>query len=127
MRSHEKRQPVAVQRRTTATDSQGGQAVTWTTAYTMRAKVMGLTGAERIAAAQVSAQQVYKLTCDFRKDLSPEMRLLWKRQILEIQSLADPDGRSMWLELQCVESQKIVGAFAPHAFAAHAFDVVTVG
>ena len=84
-------------------DGAGGRTVTWNERDTVWAEVVPMRGDEREWAEALTAETGYRVTLRYRGDLTRDMRIGFDGGVLEIRSLADPDGRRRWLVCTCVE------------------------
>lgn len=99
------RERVAIQQKTSSTDSQGGRAVTWGVLATVAAAIEP-EGApvEQIQASAITATGRYRVSIRHRTDVTAVMRLRWRARILQILSVVS-DERRRFLLLQCAEVQ----------------------
>lgn len=106
------RERVIIQQRTSTPDGQGGRDVVWSTLATTWAMVEPLTGSERLQAGAETSTLTHRVTIRYRADFGPSFRLLWRRRVLEIHTLASPDARREWLVLDCTQTQVSVAPFS---------------
>ena len=99
------RERVAIQQKTSSTDSQGGRSVTWGILETVAAAIEpeGAT-TEQIQAGAITATGRYRVRLRHRTDVTAAMRLRWRTRILQILSVVS-DERRRFLLLQCAEVQ----------------------
>ncbi len=104
MRAGVLRHRITIQEDTGTINKVGQRTASWTTLATEWAQVEGLSGVERFAAQQVVAQLNYKITIRHRSDVNETHRILLSNgEILDIQSVLDPDGRRRELQILCIE------------------------
>ncbi len=84
-------------------DGAGGRTVTWSERDTVWAQVVSLRGKERQWAEALTAESPYSVTLRYSPDVTVEMRIGFDNRLLDIKSVADPDGRRRWLVCYCVE------------------------
>ncbi len=84
-------------------DGAGGRIVTWATRDTVWAQVVSLKGKEKQRAEAQTAESPYSVTLRYRADVSSDMRVAFDGLMLDISSVADPDGRRRWLVCTCIE------------------------
>jgi SPP1 family predicted phage head-tail adaptor len=77
-----------------------GQAVeTWTTQATVWASAEPLRGREFFAAGQGQAQVDVRFVLNWRADVLPSWRVLWRGQVYAIGAVIDTGGERVQLEL----------------------------
>jgi len=86
-----------------AADGAGGRIVTWVRRDTVWAEIVSLRGKEKEWAEALTAESTFRVTLRYRSDLTRDMRIELDGVQLNINSIADPDGRRRWLVLYCVE------------------------
>lgn len=67
----------------------------------LRAKVESLGGGETGFAGQQRTDFTYRVTIRYRSDLTTKHRFHWDGKALEIDSIANPDGKRIWHECLC--------------------------
>lgn len=103
------RERVTIQEKTTTPDSQGGRTTTWGTLATVWASVVPLTMGEKLQASAVGSTLAYRVTCRYRADVTPAMRITWMpfmsetTKTLEIHGVQAADGGRQWLTMDCAE------------------------
>lgn len=106
------RERVIIQQRTSTPDGQGGRDVVWSTLATTWAMVEPLTGTERLQAGAETSVLSHRITMRYRADVSAVLRLVWRRRVLEIHTVASPDARREWLVLDCSQVQVSTAPFS---------------
>lgn len=101
MRAGELRHRVRIERLKRIPDGGGGWDEDWVTHAEVWAKVETLSGREYWQAQQVQSEATMRLTMRHRADLLPADRIVYDGQTLNIQHIADPDGRRERLEVLC--------------------------
>ncbi len=111
------RDRVSILKRSTATDTQGGRAVTWVDYITGTATLTRLpasvmptkTGTETLQAAQVGATLDYTVTVRYLADVDETMQVSWTpykattAKTLSIQGAHALDGGRVYTVLECSE------------------------
>lgn len=97
------RHTVTLQTRTATVDAGGGRVETWTDAYTVRADIEPLTGAERIAAMQVNPGLSHRVRIRYRAGITSATRLLYGARVFEVRAVLDTGERHRELILLCEE------------------------
>jgi SPP1 family predicted phage head-tail adaptor len=95
------RERVVWQKRTQLSDGAGGYTHQWVTQGTRHAQVISTAGTEKLVNAMGAVIDELTVTMRFAPNMTTTDRLVWRGQMLNIRSLADPDGRRLWLELSC--------------------------
>lgn len=104
----QRREKVQLLEAQTTDDGMGGQTVTrWKTIGEPWAAVQPLDERtkEALMGAQITARHAYHITIPYRIGLTPQMRLVWRNQTLEIHTVTDDEQRRRRLILQCAEVQ----------------------
>lgn len=81
----------------------GGAEITWQTEAEAWARIEPLSGREEVSAEKRRGRLRHTVTLRWRPGLGPTQRLLHGRRVLDIESVADPDGRRRWLVCACTE------------------------
>ena len=102
------RYAVQFQRRSSAQDSFGQQAMVWVNAFTANAEVKPLSGRELEAAQQVTAEVSHKVTVRYRPELenpavAAAMRIVFRGRYFNIQTSLNEDERNVFITLLTVE------------------------
>lgn len=97
------RRRVTLQELVKTDDGYGGTIETWQDITTIWAAIEPLRGNERYTAQQVQSELSHKVTIRYRTGIKPQMRLLYKDRIFEIEAVLDVEERHQWLELLCSE------------------------
>ena len=84
-------------------DGAGGRIVTWNQRDTVWAEIVSLGGKEKEWGEALTAESPYRVTLRYRSDLTRDMRIGFDATMLDIKSIADPDGRRRWLVCTCIE------------------------
>ena len=87
------RERVEWQRAAQSADGQGGFARAWTTAMTLNAEVVPVTGRETLIGGALQGVEMWDVVVRYRPAIGVADRLLWRGRTLNIRSAADPDGR----------------------------------
>ena len=98
------RYAVQFQRRSSAQDSFGQQAMVWVNAFTANAEVKPLSGRELEAAQQVTAEVSHKVTVRYRQDfanplLVAAMRIVFRGRYFNIHASLNEDERNVFVTL----------------------------
>jgi SPP1 family predicted phage head-tail adaptor len=98
------RHRVTIQEKIVADDELKQQSETWTDIATVWASVEPLSGREYFASKQVNADISVKITMRCRKDITPDMRVVFNEVVYEILSVINPEERNISLILMCREA-----------------------
>lgn len=97
-----------LQQRSNASDSQGGQIVTWIDVATLWAQVVATQGMEGFTADQQRPLVMYDVTIRYRPGVTgsaygadPSMRFVTGPRVFDIRSVIDTDERHEELVLGC--------------------------
>lgn len=92
---------VQVQRKTMTAEDEGGHLVTYAPIATVWARVRPL-GVRQSFAEDARGQAVsHAVVLRFRTDLRPGDRIAWREAVLDIEAVADLDGRRAYVSCQC--------------------------
>jgi SPP1 family predicted phage head-tail adaptor len=107
---------IAILKRSTTADGQGGRTTTWVDLVTgtatrtrLSAEVTPLTVGERIQAAAIGSAVTYRVEQRYRADVTAKMRVEWTpfkattAKTFEIHGVTPKDGRRQYLLLECSE------------------------
>ncbi len=97
------RHKVRLQAETRAGDSQGGDVLTWTDVATMPARVIPVTGRERMFAHRLEASVTHFVYARYRAGVTAKHRLLFGTRPLNIRAAINLEERNEWLEMQAEE------------------------
>lgn len=107
MQAGKLRQRITIEQATETRDAFGATLQSWGTLATVWAEVLpkvGGTGEEFVTdAASERTSQGYTINLRYRSDVTTKMRVNWQGKLLDIESVADPDGRRRALKLECRE------------------------
>lgn len=102
MRAGTLRHRIAIQERSTARDSRGGQSQTWTPVVTdLPAAAEPLRGREFAALQAAQADLSIRFRIRYRAGITPAMRVVWEGRNYGIVEVIDVGGRHRELELMC--------------------------
>ena len=96
------RHGITFKRATEAQNAVGEPIVTYAAIASTRARVEPTAGKERFAALQVQGEQIFNIICRYQTALSTLQindRITWGSVDLDIQSIANPDGRNRVLNI----------------------------
>jgi SPP1 family predicted phage head-tail adaptor len=65
----------------------------WTDFATVYAEVLPINGGEAFGRGIERQTQFYRITIRWRANITPQHRLVWRGQLLNIRTCADPDNR----------------------------------
>jgi SPP1 family predicted phage head-tail adaptor len=105
------RNPVSIQQRTTATDSEGNSTTTWQTVGRTFAEIQPLSTQERLQAAQLEQDLTHTVLLRYADSLYPgvvnhEARLvLDANRVLDIRTVVNVDESNRVLQLSCYERE----------------------
>ena len=94
-------QRITLQAKSVVRDAMGGEVVTWQDVATVWASAEPLRGREFFAAQQLQDETTVRFRLRWRSGVVPSMRVLWRAQPYDIQSVIDPNGARFELELMC--------------------------
>jgi SPP1 family predicted phage head-tail adaptor len=97
----ELRERVTLQSPLRTADGAGGANISWGEDLSVWAKVEQLGGDESVSADRLAAHARLRVTIRYRKDVTTEMRLLWRLRAYGIRALRDADGDKRFLVLDC--------------------------
>ena len=103
MRAGDLRHRVTIQRLVGTRDSYGEVQGSWTDVATVWAAVEPLRGREFLEAQMAQAAATIRVRIRYRADLTPEMRVVYGSQLLNIRAVIDVEGRHRELWLMCEE------------------------
>ena len=104
MRSGQLNNKITIQENTGTKDSVGQIVESWTTLATVWARVRAIGGGETITTKLELATTDYLINIRYRTDITTLHRIqLENGTILDVQRVADMDGRKRELELKCLE------------------------
>lgn len=81
----------------------GEQTHTWSTATTLWASVVPLSGREVLRADAPIGEMTHRVTCRYRAAIVPTARFAWGSRTLEIVSVSNVGERNTWCECVCKE------------------------
>lgn len=84
-------------------DGGGGAEVSWHKVDDVWVEITPGQGAETFTAEKRTSHLSHTVTLRWRADLAPTQRLRTGTRVLEIEAVADPDGRRRWLQCRCTE------------------------
>ena len=94
------RERVLLQSPPSAPDGSGGQTGNWTTAATLNAEVVALTGAEDITAGVIASEVRYRVTMK-KRAITTGQRLLWGTLALDVRAQLPSTDRG-FMTLLCI-------------------------
>ena len=97
------RHRVTLQEKTVTEDELKQQTEVWTDIASVWASVEPLSGREYYAAKQIHADISVKITMRYRRDVCPEMRVVFNKAIYEILSVINSERKNISLVLMCRE------------------------
>ncbi|TXH48140.1 MAG: head-tail adaptor protein [Desulfurellales bacterium] len=105
MQAGKLRQRITIERATETRDAFGATLQSWGTLATVWAEVLPKAAGEEFTsdAASERTSQGYTINLRYRSDVTTMMRVNWQSKLLDIESVADPDGRRRALRLECKE------------------------
>lgn len=97
---------LAVQRRTRASNGQGGWTETWATASTIAARMRPASASERTLAVQRQAQITHVCYCAADEDVTRGDQLSGEGRTYTVVAVREPSHVGHHLEIDCLETQK---------------------
>lgn len=95
------RERVTLQSPLRTADGAGGASISWGEGISLWAKVEELGGGGIPSAERLAARTRLRVTIRYRKDVTTEMRLLWRLRAYDIRAHRDADGEKRFLVLDC--------------------------
>lgn len=83
-------------------DAGGGRAIAWTSFATVWAEITQTGGRALVRAGEVEPQTDYRITIRHVAGVRAGMRANWNGKLIELTSVADPQGRGRTLVLEGV-------------------------
>lgn len=96
---------ITFQTYTTVKDKQGVQSKTWSDFVTVFANVKTGSLREVMQGDRLVAQAKITFTIRYRKDLTPDMRIVYEGKALPINGIADLDGTNQFLTVEVMKGQ----------------------
>ena len=106
VRAGDLRHRVTLQSPVASQDGYGAETVTWTDVATVWAAVWPVRGREYFEARQTAAEVTHKVRIRYSTDVSgvtPKWRVVFGSRRFDIEAVINPDERSKYLDLMCVE------------------------
>ena len=97
------RHRVVLQKKEITEDELKQQSEVWTDIASVWASVEPVSGREYFAAGQVNSEISVKITIRYRKDVTPDIRMVFGGKVYELLSVINPKERSKALILMCRE------------------------
>jgi SPP1 family predicted phage head-tail adaptor len=94
---------VTLQRKVTTSEPEGGEVAVFSTLSTVWARVRQLRARQAFADDARGQSITHSVVIRFRTDLKPGDRIVYRGRTLEIEGLADINGRRAYLSCQCSE------------------------
>lgn len=95
---------VTLQRKMTSSEPEGGEVAVYVTLATVWARVRQLSARSTYATDARGQSLTHAVVLRFRTDLKPGDRIVYRGRSLEIEGLADINGRRAYLSCQCSEA-----------------------
>lgn len=95
------RERLTLQAKSVTRNSIGEEVVTWVDQVTVWAEPVTLTGREFFAAAQMQFSADAAFLIDYRSDVTPDWRVLWRGVAYDIRSALPSDATRRQLKLLC--------------------------
>ena len=94
---------VALKRRVTTAEDEGGETVTFTPIANVWARVRALTARQAFSADARGQDITHTVVMRFRSDLKPGDRISYRGRDLDIAGCEDINGHKAYLSCQCTE------------------------
>lgn len=94
---------VTLKRRIVSAEDEGGHAAIYSTLATVWARVRQLSARQAYADDARGQGVTHGVVIRFRTDLKPGDRIVYRGRTLEIEAMADLNGRRAYLSCQCAE------------------------
>jgi SPP1 family predicted phage head-tail adaptor len=95
---------VVLQKKEITEDELKQQSETWVDIATVWSAIEPLSGREYFSAGQANAEISAKITIRYRKDVTPDTRVVFYNRIFEVLSVINPKERRESLVLMCREA-----------------------
>lgn len=83
-------------------DAFGGQVKSWQNVTDLWAMVESLSGSELIAARQIFAEALYKVTIRYYPSITDKHRIVYNGMNMDITNVSDVETRHIMIELNCI-------------------------
>lgn len=108
MRANELRHSITIQSKSKERGAEGGPSIAWVADATIRAKIVPVSGRERLAAQANRAEISHIVSIRYQAQFSNPVdmaarRILYGSRILNIASARDVDERHFEIEITCTE------------------------
>ena len=97
---------ITLQARVAGVDARGQESNEWADAVTVWAQSLPIRGREFFAASQIQSEVAVRFRIRWRSGVAPTMRVMWRSQAHDIDSVIDVEGRRVVLELMCLAGVK---------------------
>ena len=104
MRAGRLRHRITLQQPVRTEAADGERVVTYVDVVTVSAEVLSPKGRSYLAAREAHAELTTIVTIRYRSDIQPSWRATFGDRVLEVDHIADLQGRRRYLELHCKES-----------------------
>jgi SPP1 family predicted phage head-tail adaptor len=93
------RELVTLQEEVLVDQGGGGNQVEWNSLATFEAEILPLAEVERLSAMRLGSETSFRIMVRYRTDVTPNRRLVWNGDPLNVRSAVDPDGRRQWTKI----------------------------
>jgi SPP1 family predicted phage head-tail adaptor len=100
------RHSITVQRRQATQNALGENVGEWVDVATLRAEAKPLRGREYFASGQMQAPTDVMFRTRWRNGITPAMRVLWREEPHDIQSVIDVEGAQDVMELMTIKGTR---------------------
>lgn len=97
---------ITIQKLTKLKDGFGAQVENWADFKSMWAEVYDRSGNQVFAQNQIQNEKSTRVRIRFRTDITTAMRVVFRGQAYDIQSILDVSGDRKFLELMCTEGRR---------------------
>jgi SPP1 family predicted phage head-tail adaptor len=99
MRASDLRKRVIIEQRSSSIDSEGGQAITWSTFAVIWAGIEPLTGRELLAAQEVQSEVTHQVQIRYLAGINTKMRVNYSGRYFNIHAVIDENERHRQMTL----------------------------
>jgi len=97
------RHRITFQRENKTADDYRGHTSTWDDVATVWAKVEPVSGREYYYSHQLKNAISHKITIRYRDDISAELRIVFEKRIMKIESIINLQEQERFMEIMCME------------------------
>ncbi len=84
-------------------DKMGGQGTEWVTVWTKRAKIVGVSGSERLRSMQLNATSTHKMTMRYFAGLTEKHQIVFDGRLFQIRYIDNVEEKNRFYIVTCEE------------------------